>query len=819
MKHLLKWIPSALILLSVSLSCRDKEALEARLDTISSRIDALEDAVAKANSNAIAAGILLQDKGVVILGYEKLPYGYRLSLSDGTVVEITFGADAPPLVPVIGIDADGDWIISTDGGQSFEKIQGASSISANGGSTPQVRINANQFWEISFDGVQWNVLKDASGHPISAVDSSSIYGESSFFKEVTYSIETSEMKFTLVDGRTVRVPVVNNFFLHLRGYKDGQSIRAGETLTFPVEMADVAEAIVQAPEGWIMTVTDTECTITAPETGTEGEQVQLGILIVSSKGYLRREKLSFTFTLVADGTTGVKTWDDWVTGSSDNVLPDFSFAGYDHGQSVPADAFDLGYKVYDVTDYGAVPNDGISDRDAVIKAYQAIIGAGQVHKPNARAILYFPEGEFILHTSADDVGGKSQSLLMRAGAFVIKGAGRDKTTLVMKDPNLPASAALYSSPVMLELKHQSGLSEIAKVTADAAKGSFSVTVSTTSGIAVGDWVCLHVINNNPEFVARELAPYSAESTMTNIIDTGVQVYDYHQVKSISGSTVTFEEPIMHSVEVQWGWTIQKYPHYEEVGVEDLTFKGFAKENFLHHGSWMDDGAYKPLSLVRITNGWVRRVRFTSVSEACTISSCANVSVYDIEIDGNRGHSSIRSAGSSRVFIGKVWDHSSGALAGSGVFAENTGQYHAVGVSKQSMGTVLWRNTWGRDACFEAHATQPRATLIDCCEGGWMQFRQGGDENQVPNHLADLVIWNFNSTTPYSGTWDWWKSNSKWWKILPPVIVGFHGQPCTFLESQTLIDESHGVPVEPESLYEAQLKKRLGAVPAWLNIIK
>ena len=101
----------------------------------------------------------------------------------------------------------------------------------------------------------------------------------------------------------------------------------------------------------------------------------------------------------------------------------------------------------------------------------------------------------------------------------------------------------------------------------------------------------------------------------------------------------------------------------------------------------------------------------------------------------------------------------------------------------------------------------------------MQFRQGGDENQVPNHLDDLVIWNFQSTTPFSGIWGWWKTSSRWWKMLPPVVVGFHGESCEFLASQTKVDESHGVPVEPESLYEAQLKKRLGAVPAWLNEIK
>ena len=97
-------------------------------------------------------------------------------------------------------------------------------------------------------------------------------------------------------------------------------------------------------------------------------------------------------------------------------------------------------------------------------------------------------------------------------------------------------------------------------------------------------------------------------------------------------------------------------------------------------------------------------------------------------------------------------------------------------------------------------------------------RQGGDENQVPNHLDDLTIWNFEATN-VRGNWIWWNHNSKWFKFLPPVIVGFHGASVSFDPTQVKADVSNGIPVNPESLYEAQLKERLGAVPAWLNSLK
>ena len=106
-----------------------------------------------------------------------------------------------------------------------------------------------------------------------------------------------------------------------------------------------------------------------------------------------------------------------------------------------------------------------------------------------------------------------------------------------------------------------------------------------------------------------------------------------------------------------------------------------------------------------------------------------------------------------------------------------------------------------------------------------RWRQGGDDAQMPNHMSDLVIWNFNNTTDfdYEGmdAFIWWDTSSRWWKILPPVIVGFHGNPIRFDESsgQVKYMESNGNPVSPGSLFEAQLEHRLGYVPGWLTALK
>lgn len=180
-----------------------------------------------------------------------------------------------------------------------------------------------------------------------------------------------------------------------------------------------------------------------------------------------------------------------------------------------------------------------------------------------------------------------------------------------------------------------------------------------------------------------------------------------------------------------------------------------------------------------------------------------------------------------MFIGKVYDHSKGNIAidenTTGAFLDNAGQFHGCGVSKQSIGTVIWNVTWGEDACFEAHATQPRATLFDCCSGAFIKLHQGGAKTELPNHLDDLTLWNFNATNTNSisqGNFTWWDGN--WTCFLPPTIVGFHGPAAgqiTFANNEVKLNESYNTAVEPYSLYEAQLRKRLGYVPAWINSLK
>ena len=816
-------------MLFVLQSCQETDDLRSEIDSLKNRVQILEETANQLNTSIESLQYLLNDP--VIVGITPIKNGYTVELSDGKSITVMSGEAVNALVPSLSVDNEGYWIYSIDGGITYMPLKDANGNKiyaiptskpsdpdkpATPIQSPKLKIDANGYWLLSYDnGKTYQNLTNNDGSKIEAIESA---GKNSIFDKVEYNTTSKKLTVTYAD-KTIELQVIDTFYLKVKGMEDMQIFPLNETRLYEVEQQDVTGVVIKAPKEWNIVLKDNELSITSPKANDiENKEEIINIIITSSKNYIRIVPLKVQLLTTGYDANACDAWNKYNLGEADNLLLDFSYAGYKHGEVAPPDVWSLGYTVYNVKDYGAIPNDNKSDREALTKIL-AKIGS---KVDNAKAIIYFPKGEYILHTAADDVDGQSQTIQLLMGGVILKGDGRDQTIIKMDAPNQPKDPnVMYSSPVMLEIKHNSGLSQITEVTGSADKGTFSVEVASTTGIKVGDWVCLQLVANSPELIKTELSPYQPTSNMTNLHNDGVQVYDYHLVAAINGQTITFKEPIMHAVDSQWKWTIQKYPHYENVGVEDMTFEGKAKVDFAHHGSWEDDGAYKPINLVRLTNSWMRRVGFRSVSEASSIVNSSNVSVYDVIIDGNRGHAAIRSQASSRVFIGKVTDKSNGFLIDNrNVYEQGAGQYHACGVSKQSIGAVLWNVDWGTDACFESHATQPRATLIDRCTGGFMRFRQGGDYNQMPNHLADLTLWNFNAKNNVTDSpFIWWDSNSLWWKFLPPIVVGYHGGSINFNESQMKLNEEQGKAVTPYSLYEAQLRKRLGAVPAWLNSLQ
>lgn len=851
-------------------SCDERDDLRSDIDNLKERVANLEASIEQMNSDISNYQQMVEGK-ILVVGYSKDEQdNYTIELSNGETVTIYSGKVDMNDMPLFSVNASGHWAYTIND-MTTELLVNDKPVSAipeagTAGVTPKLKVDANGFWLISIDnGSTWNKL----GNNQIADGTQAVANASSLFSNVTIDEATGQITFTIrADNSQVKVPIYGKDFYLTIKYEGTATFGLGQKQEFLVEQANVETATIEN-QTWGVKLTENKLIVTAPKTNVQGKEYeeQIYIKIFSKEGYCRVVKLPVKLLTTEIDANSALAWQRFRQGE-DNVLPDYSYAGYNHGESAPQGAFSLGYQVINVKERMTAKN--MTAREALISILQEkgmtrVNGTNKLNA-NAKIVIYFPAGDYILHNDDDNTRDESKQkdavdsknnnvssgIEIYGGNFVIKGDGPDKTRLIMETPNLPTSISnLSSSPILLAIKHTNGPNnagnspKLASVTENAKRGDFTVKVSGTTGISSGQWVQLRLRSGDRELVKKEIGPIAlnenwaiakAPISINQSSDDlyGVKITEFHQVRSASNGKITFYEPIMHDIDIKYndteGWEIRTYKYLENVGVEDLSFVGNALDGYAHHGEghaeqakvgWQYDGAYKPLLLQRVVNSWVRNVHFESVSEALTFAESANSSAYDIRISGKRGHSAVRSQGSSRVFIGKVRDES----AGNDVYGKSCqGQFHGCGVSKPSVGTVLWNVTWGNDACFESHATQPRATLIDNCSGGLVYYRAGGDENEVPNHLGDLTLWNLNvtGTDSHASNFAWWSDSDTWWKIFPPIVVGTHGMNVKFSgkeQQQVTYEESTGMKVSPESLYEAQLRERLGYVPGWLNALK
>ena len=851
-------------------SCDERDDLRSDIDNLKERVANLEASIEQMNSDISNYQQMVEGK-ILVVGYSKDEQdNYTIELSNGETVTIYSGKVDMNDMPLFSVNASGHWAYTIND-MTTELLVNDKPVSAipeagTAGVTPKLKVDANGFWLISIDnGSTWNKL----GNNQIADGTQAVANASSLFSNVTIDEATGQITFTIrADNSQVKVPIYGKDFYLTIKYEGTATFGLGQKQEFVVEQANVETATIEN-QTWGVKLTENKLIVTAPKTNVQGKEYeeQIYIKIFSKEGYCRVVKLPVKLLTTEIDANSALAWQRFRQGE-DNVLLDYSYAGYNHGESAPQGAFSLGYQVINVKERMTAKN--MTAREALISILQEkgmtkVNGTNKLNA-NAKIVIYFPAGDYVLHNDDDNTRDESKQkdavdsknnnvssgIEIYGGNFVIKGDGPDKTRLIMETPNLPTSISnLSSSPILLAIKHTNGPNnagnspKLASVTENAKRGDFTVKVSGTTGISSGQWVQLRLRSGDRELVKKEIGPIAlnenwaiakAPISINQSSDDlyGVKITEFHQVKSASNGKITFYEPIMHDIDIKYndteGWEIRTYKYLENVGIEDLSFVGNALDGYAHHGEghaeqakvgWQYDGAYKPLLLQRVVNSWVRNVHFESVSEALTFAESANSSAYDIRISGKRGHSAVRSQGSSRVFIGKVRDES----AGNDVYGKSCqGQFHGCGVSKPSVGTVLWNVTWGNDACFESHATQPRATLIDNCSGGLVYYRAGGDENEVPNHLGDLTLWNLNvtGTDSHASNFAWWSDSDTWWKIFPPIVVGTHGMNVKFPgkeQQQVTYEESTGMKVSPESLYEAQLRERLGYVPGWLNALK
>ena len=490
-----------------------------------------------------------------------------------------------------------------------------------------------------------------------------------------------------------------------------------------------------------------------------------------------------------------QTWEQFVSArqtGSEPILPDYSYAGYRYFEEpVP----DVKQTLFNVTWYGATPDDGLSDQSAIVRAIAAA-------EANGGGTVLFPPGQFLVNTDADrNDAGALTPIYIRGSRIVLKGSGSRRGGTIIRQVNYmpPTGDNLYSSPYMFNFRPgETSTRTLATVSESARRESFWLTVADSSRLRVGQRVVLDM--NGTAAVNEFLVPRLPGHLGPRLQSEGLEIGEEHSIAEIQGDRIRLNEPLHTNVNQEHDWTVRSYPHLEEIGVEDISFHGSFLEEFVHHKNAIHDGGWSLLALSRCVNSWIRRVSFVNTNRALNITRSAAVSVYHLTLAGNTAHASINSQDSYGVWVGLSEDLAS--------------HLHGIGASHASTGTVFWRFDMGPKQSLDIHKTKPSyANLYDQVGNGRLYGSSGG--GVPPHHLRHLVFWNFNhggDDTYY----DFWQG---YLRFLHPIVIGFHGNPATFNERNLEVLESNGTAVKPDSLFEAQLNLRLSAVPVWLDDLR
>ncbi len=485
-------------------------------------------------------------------------------------------------------------------------------------------------------------------------------------------------------------------------------------------------------------------------------------------------------------------WDQFVSArqnGTEAILPDFSYAGYHYfGKRVP----DATHPVFDVTEYGAIPDDDLSDQSAIAGAIAAAVA-------NGSGIVFFPPGEFLVNTDADkNEAGEFTPINIHGSNIVLRGSGSRQGGTIIRQVNHmpPADENLYSSPYMFHFSPRRRSSRVlATITEGASRETFWLEVADSSRLEVGQRVT--VAMKSTAAVNEFLVPRLPEHLGGRLQTDGLEIVEEHGIAEIQGNRIRLYEPLHTNVNPEYEWKVRSHPHLEEIGIEDISFHGSFLEDFVHHKNAIHDGGWSLLKLNRCVNCWVRRTSFVNASRALDISASRAVSVYHVTLAGNRAHYAVKSQGSYGIWVALSED-----LAG---------QLHGVGMSHGSTGNVFWRVDMHPGQSVDIHKTIPSyANLYDQVSNGRLYGSSG--TGIPPHHLRHLVFWNFNhggDDTYY----DFWEG---YLRFLHPIVVGFHGNPASFNARNLEALESNGTAVEPASLFEEQLKMRLTAVPVSLD---
>ena len=218
---------------------------------------------------------------------------------------------------------------------------------------------------------------------------------------------------------------------------------------------------------------------------------------------IARQFFTITLALIGSsivyGQTVAPLWEDFVQAKQNgttSVIPDFSYAGYHFSKRPIPDVSKRRH--FDVTDFGAIPDDNKYDDEGI----QAAIRAAE-HAPEG-GVVFFPPGRFLICPDED----RDKFISVSKSNIVLKGSGSGSGgTEIFQDKMRIGTKQFQFKPDSTR-----GI-PITTITRDAPRESFWIEVAGTDRLEVGQDI---VIRHQSEIFTRSyFSPLELSPAWTN----------------------------------------------------------------------------------------------------------------------------------------------------------------------------------------------------------------------------------------------------------------------------------------------------------------
>ena len=517
--------------------------------------------------------------------------------------------------------------------------------------------------------------------------------------------------------------------------------------------------------------------------------------------------------------------------SATHYLPDFSYAGFENGaRAVPAATG----RIVSVAEFGAKPDDGIDDSDAVLAAIAAANGIrGPVRirfeagRYRISEVLRIERSDIVIQGAGSGPGGTTIAFPLPL-AQVETGKSLDELRQYLRkhdkrqvepDANIDSYFSEYSwsagfiwvqkpgtRPAPYLTEFDPPIETLADISA-GKRGENTVQVTTAASLSAGDVLQIHWTNT--------VGPDAA--IIDSIYGEDVEVGSHHwsfperplvrqtaRIEHIDGNTVTLSDPLLHDVREELPASFAGWSHLTNVGIEDLHLEFPVAPWFGHH---MERG-YNGIYLTSAFDSWVRNVRITNADSGILTYNSANLTLQDIVTDGSR-------PAHYGVHMGNVHN----------VLAERVVVFnpilHSLTFNTQSTKCVYKDATVWNSAVLDQHAGSNHQNLFDNVTL-YVEARRVDDQVKVtvfdgsgagywqPGHGAFNTAWNLNVLITSGARSDETVLVEGLDEGPAARIVGLHGnrtlqldyRPEPYVES--LNSRIAGIP----SLYDYQLANRM-----------